>query len=561
MSVVHSDAGRLPPLERLENIPKLMSAYYTEFPDPAVSSQRVAFGTSGHRGSPGLQTFNEGHIYAITQAVCDFRKMKSIDGPLFLGRDTHALSEAAFRSALEVLTANGVTTHIAKNDGFTATPVISHAVLNWNKGRAGGLADGIIITPSHNPPGDGGFKYNPPHGGPAETGITEWIQNQANVYLENGNQKVHLKHLHEVLRSSFVKQCDFINDYVQDLSKVLDMRAIAASGLKLGADPLGGASLPLWEQIAAVYRLDLTIVNRQVDPTFRFVPCDKDGKIRMDCSSPYAMNCLLEMRERFDLAFACDTDADRHGIVTRRELMNPNHYLAVAAWHLFRTRTDWPAACGIGKTLVTSAMLDRVGQALSRKIVEMPVGFKWFAGYLLSGQCGFACEESAGASFLCFDGSPWSTDKDGPLLCLLAAEIMAKEQVSPSEIYGRLAEQLGAPVYRRLEIPADTHTRETLDALSPDMVHLQTLGGAPVTQILTRAPGNNAPVGGVKVTSAEGWFAVRPSGTEAICKVYTESFKGEKHLRALQKDAITFLEQLLHVVKTPVRVTTGGRFL
>ena len=510
MAVVHCDAGHLPAPEKLERIPALMSAYYTEFPNPKIPAQRVSFGTSGHRGSSVLHTFNEEHIYAITQAVCDYRKAKGVDGPLFLGGDTHALSEAAFRSALEVLVANGVSVRIARNGEFTATPAVSHAILRWNAGRSSGLADGIIITPSHNPPRDGGFKYNPPHGGPAETEVTAWIEKSANAYLDSGNRNVQLVHLRAAQRSSLVEEYDFTRAYVEDLPKVLDMKAIAASGLKLGVDPLGGASLPLWEPIAETYGLDLTVVNKEVDPTFRFVPCDKDGLIRMDCSSPYAMSRLLEIRDDFDLAFACDPDSDRHGIVTRQELMNPNHYLTVAAWHLFRTRTGWPKDCGIGKTLVTSAMLDRVGKELGRPVVEVPVGFKWFVPYLLNGRCGLGCEESAGASFLCFDGSPWSTDKDGPLMCLLAAEIMAKEQASPSEIYQKLTEKLGAPVYQ-----------------------------------LTRAPGNDAPIGGVKVSSEDGWFAVRPSGTEAICKVYTESFKGEAQLCALQKDAIDFLERQL----------------
>lgn len=545
MAVVHTDAGHLPAPDKLEHIPALMSAYYTEFPNPAVAAQRVAFGTSGHRGSSVLHTFNEEHIYAITQAVCDYRKANSIDGPLFLGGDTHALSEAAFRSALEVLVANNVTVRIAAGGAFTATPAISHAILRWNAGRGKGLADGIVITPSHNPPRDGGFKYNPPHGGPAETAVTGWIEAKANEYLESGNRKVQLMHLRAALSSPLVEEYDYTRAYVEDLPKVLNLAAIAASGIKLGVDPLGGASLSLWEPIAEAYKLDLTVVNKEVDPTFRFVPCDKDGKIRMDCSSPYVMSRLLTMRESFDLSFACDPDSDRHGIVTRQELMNPNHYLTVAAWHLFRTRDRWPEACGIGKTLVTSAMLDRVGRELSRPVVEVPVGFKWFVPYLLNGRCGMGCEESAGASFLCFDGSPWSTDKDGPLMCLLAAEIMAVEQASPSEIYQRLTERLGAPVYQRLDAPADERIRTLLKELTPESVDLKTLGGSQVTGILTRAPGNDAPIGGVKVISEDGWFAVRPSGTEPICKVYTESFKGEQHLCAVQKDAIGFLERLL----------------
>ena len=545
MPVVHSDAGHLPGLDKLENIPALMSAYYTEFPNPALAAQRVAFGTSGHRGTSVLCSFNEEHIYAITQAVCDYRAAKGIDGPLFLGGDTHALSEAAFRSALEVLVANNVHVRVSAGGVYTATPAISHAVLKWNAGRVNGLADGIVITPSHNPPRDGGFKYNPPHGGPAEAEVTSQIEKCANAYLENGNKGVKLTHLRAARASSLVEEYDFIGSYVQDLAGVLDMKAIVSSGLRIGVDPLGGASLPMWEPIAEAYGIDLEVVNRAVDPTFRFVPCDKDGKIRMDCSSPYAMSRLLDLRDHFDLSFACDPDSDRHGIVTRNELMNPNHFLSVAAWYLFRTRREWPVQRGIGKTLVTSAMLDRVGKDLGRPVVEVPVGFKWFVPYLLNGRCGFGCEESAGASFLCFDGTPWSTDKDGPLMCLLAAEMMAVEQSSPDELYTKLTERLGAPAYQRLDAPADDNVRAKLAALTPESVNLKTLAGSPVTNVLTRAPGNDAAIGGVKVVSDDGWFAVRPSGTEAICKVYTESFKGEDHLQALQKDAIDFLEHLL----------------
>lgn len=545
MPVVHSNAGHLPAPESLERIPALISAYYTEFPNPQIASQRVSFGTSGHRGTSILHTFNEEHIYAITQAVCDYRKIHGIDGPLFLGGDTHALSEAAFRSALEVLVANDVTVMVSKGGAYTATPAISHAILKFNAGRSSGLADGIIITPSHNPPRDGGFKYNPPHGGPAETDVTSAIEKAANAYLDDGNKKVRLKPYHGALGSNLVKEYDFVRAYVDDLPKVLDMQAIASSGLKLGVDPLGGASLPLWEPIAETYGINLTVVNKLVDPTFRFVPCDKDGLIRMDCSSPYAMNELLHMRSRFDLAFACDPDSDRHGIVTSDELMNPNHYLSVAAWHLFRTRTAWPKTAGIGKTLVTSAMLDRVGQELGRPVVEVPVGFKWFVPYLHSKHCGMGCEESAGASFLCFDGSPWSTDKDGPLMCLLAAEIMAKEQMSPTAVYRSLTERLGTPVYQRLDAPADDRTRSLLKGLTPDKITLESIGGSPVTSVLINAPGNDAPIGGVKVISEDGWFAARPSGTEPICKLYTESFRGERELADLQKDAINFLEKLL----------------
>lgn len=545
MPIVHADAGKLPGLDKLEKIPSLISAYYTEFPNPKIESQRVSFGTSGHRGSSYARTFNEEHIYAITQAVCDYRNAHDITGPLFLGGDTHALSEPAFRSALEVLVANGVSVRISKNGDYVATPAVSHAILKWNKGRTTGLADGIIITPSHNPPKDGGFKYNPPHGGPAETDITSWIEKCANQYLDEGNKTVRVTHLAEAKKSPLVEEFDFTMTYVDDLDKVLNMKLIASSGLKLGVDPLGGASLPLWEPIAEKYGLNLTVVNKAVDPTFRFVPCDKDGQIRMDCSSPYAMSALLNMKGQFDLAMACDPDSDRHGIVTSEELMNPNHFLTVAAWHLFRTRDKWRKDSGIGKTVVTSDMLNRVGKDLNKNVVEVPVGFKWFVPYLFDGNCGMGCEESAGASFLCFDGSPWTTDKDGPLMGLLAAEIMATENASPSEIYKKLTQKLGDPVYQRMDAPADDEIRKRLKELTPQDVKMKTLGGSKVTDVETRAAGNHALIGGVKVSSEDGWFAVRPSGTEPICKVYTESFKGKDNLTAIQKDAMNFLEALL----------------
>lgn len=545
MPIVHADAGRLCAPEKLERIPPLMSAYYTEEPDTSKPEQRVSFGTSGHRGSSLSHTFNEEHILAVTQAVCDYRNTNAIDGPLFLGYDTHALSEAAFRTALEVLVANDITVRVAKDNAFTATPAVSHAILKWNKDRKTGLADGIIITPSHNPPKDGGFKYNPTNGGPAEASITSWIEKRANEYLENGNRNVKSVALLSASQSSLVQEYDFTAAYVDDLAKVLNMELIAKSGLKLGVDPLGGASLPLWEPIKEKYGLNLTVVNKQVDPTFRFVPCDKDGKIRMDCSSPYAMSKLLDMRGDFDLAFACDPDSDRHGIVTASELMNPNHYLTVAAWHLFQHRKDWPNTCGIGKTTVTSDTVSRIGKLLGRPVIEVPVGFKWFVPYLFTARCGMGCEESAGASFLCFNGSPWSTDKDGPLMCLLAAEIMATEEANPSIIYAKLTEKIGAPIYQRMDAPADDKTRRLLKALTPADVRMKTLGGSPITHVETRAAGNDEPIGGVKVMAEDGWFAVRPSGTEAICKVYTESFKGQDYLDKLQKDALDFMEDLL----------------
>ena len=543
---IHELAGQLPDPTTLENIPALISAYYTLTPDAANAGQRVSFGTSGHRGSALKRTFNEAHILAITQAVCELRAKDGIEGPLYLGADTHALSEPAQRTALEVLVANNVHVRVAKGGAFTATPAVSHAILLWNREHTGSeRADGIIITPSHNPPADGGFKYNPPHGGPADTSETSRVEQRANELLAAGNVDVKRVPYAEALTSPLVEEYDYVAAYVDHLGEILDMEAIAKSGLRLGVDPLGGASLSLWQPIADKYGLNLTVVNRCVDPTFRFVPRDKDGKIRMDCSSPWAMSVLLNMRDRFDLCFACDPDSDRHGIVTADGLMNPNHYLSVCAWYLLRTRTGWPEGCGIGKTVVTTDMLNRVGDMLQRKVVETPVGFKWFVPLLTSGECGFCCEESAGGSFLCFDGSTWSTDKDGPLLCLLAAEMMAKEQASPSELYRRLTAELGVPVYQRLDSPADTATRSRVKALTADDVALKDLGGSPVTQVLTHAPGNNAAIGGLKVVSKDGWFAVRPSGTEDICKLYTESFRDEDHLKAIQAAAQGFLAKLL----------------
>lgn len=542
---VHPGAGTLSPTEDLVSIPELIASYYTDFPDPTQAAQRIAFGTSGHRGSSEKTTFNEEHIYAVTQAVCDLRKASGINGPLFLGVDTHALSEPACRSALEVLVANGVEVRIAPGNTFTPTPVVSHAILCWNHGRTADFADGIIITPSHNPPVDGGFKYNPPHGGPAESTITKCIEEKANDLLMHDNKDVQLMQYRRARASHLVQEYDYIRAYVDDLANVLDMDAIAQSGLRLGVDPLGGASLHYWEPIAEKYGLNLTVVNRQYDPTFRFVPRDHDGKIRMDCSSPFAMSALLGLKDDFDLAFGCDPDSDRHGIVSPEGLMNPNHYLSVAAWYLFRHRTNWPATAGIGKTLVTSSMLDRVGAALGRKVVEVPVGFKWFVPYLMDASCGMGCEESAGASFLRKNGQPWSTDKDGILLCLLAAEITAKEGKNPAALYTQLTENFGAPVYARIDSPADPHTRAVLLGLQAAQVQMSQLAGAPVLQILTHAPGNGAAIGGVKVCSADGWFAIRPSGTEDICKIYAESFKGPEHLHEIQDEAKKLLQSLV----------------
>ncbi len=541
---VHPHAGKLPTFEMLCNIPELMTSYYTEFPSPSNDNERVAFGTSGHRGTSLKCNFNEEHIYAISQAVCDYRRQNHITGPLFLGLDTHALSEAAYRSALEVLVANKVQVFIAKNGGFTPTPVISHAILTWNINNPNNLADGIVITPSHNPPQDGGFKYNPPHGGPAESSITSNIEARANELLVQDNKDVRLIHYSAAQKSSLVSEYDMLNNYINDLENVIDLEAIANSGLKLGVDPLGGASLAFWEPIAERYKLDLSLVNKEHDPTFRFVPCDKDGKIRMDCSSKFAMSSLLNLKNNYDLAFGCDPDADRHGIVTKSGLMNPNHYLAAVTSYVFKARPNWGKNVGIGKTLVTSAMLDRVGVALGRNIVEVPVGFKWFVPYLQDGTCGLGCEESAGASILRMDGSAWTTDKDGIMLCLLAAEMAAKD-CAPDKMYAKLVEQYGESYYERLDAPANERTRNALLGVHEDKIKIKSAGDEPITQILTKAPGNNASIGGVKIVTTNGWFAIRPSGTEDICKVYAESFKDKQHLAALQQDAIELLEILV----------------
>lgn len=541
---VHPGAGKRPDSSLLANIPALVAAYYTEHPDTADTARRVAFGTSGHRGKAHAGTFNEEHILAVTQAVCDYRREQGITGPLYLGMDSHALSEPALRTALEVLAANGVETRIQKSGGFTPTPVISHAILAYNVGRSSGLADGIVITPSHNPPEDGGFKYNPPHGGPADTVTTRNIEARANALLDDGNRHVRRVHLRKALQAPTTQEHDFISNYVADLGSVVDMEAIARSGLRLGVDPLGGAALAYWEPIAERYGINLTVVNREVDPTFRFMPLDKDGKIRMDCSSPWAMNGLISLREQFDVAFGNDPDADRHGIVTRSGLMNPNHYLSVAVWYLYRHRHRWPADCAIGKTLVTSSMVDRVAASLGRKVIEVPVGFKWFVPLLLDGTCGFGGEESAGASFLRRDGTVWSTDKDGIIMNLLAAEIMAVEGRDPAALYGDLTAQFGEPLYERLQAPADARQKAILTSLTPEMVTATTLAGSPITARITHAPGNGASIGGLKVVTDDGWFAARPSGTEDIYKIYTESFRGQQHLHALQEEAQQLVQRV-----------------
>ncbi len=538
-------AGRLPGPEQLTDIPALVASYYTTTPDPEAPAERIAFGTSGHRGSSLRASFNEAHVVAVTQAVCDVRRADGLSGPLFLGRDTHALSEPAFRTALEVLAANGVQARVQTGGGFTPTPAVSRAILDWNKGRESGLADGIVITPSHNPPQDGGFKYNPPHGGPADTDVTSRIERRAAELLAGGNRLARRVSLRAARSSGLVTAYDYCERYLDELATVIDVEALAASGLKLGVNPLGGASLGYWEPLAGRFGLNLTVTNPEYDPTFRFVPLDHDGKIRMDCSSPWAMSRLLDMRADFDLAFACDPDSDRHGIVTPDGLMNPNHYLAVAADYLFRRRPGWARNAAVGKTVVTSSLLDRVAADLGRPLLEVPVGFKWFVPGLRAGTCGLGCEESAGASFLCQDGTPWSTDKDGILLCLLAAEMTARTGKNPAELYRELSARLGAPLYERQDSPLGGAGREAIARLTPESVALKTLAGSPVSAVLTRAPGNNAPIGGVKVVSADGWFAVRPSGTEPIGKVYMEGFKGEEHFGRLKAEALAFVADIV----------------
>jgi len=524
--------------EMLVDLDRLAAAYSGERPDPSVPAQRVSFGTSGHRGSSLRRSFNEAHILAVTQAICEYRASQGISGPLFLGKDPHALSEPAFATALEVLAANGVEIRIDRGGGFTPTPVISHAILSWNRGRKAGRADGIVVTPSHNPPEDGGFKYNPPHGGPAGSGETGWIERRANELLREGPRGVKRIALAKAKTAGTTRLHDYVGAYVADLESAVDLETIRGAGLSIGVDPLGGAGAGYWGPIAERYRLSIEVVNDRVDPTFRFMPLDWDGRIRMDCSSRYAMANLIGLRDRFDIAFANDPDADRHGIVTRTGgLMNPNHYLSVAAWWLFSRRPGWTPEAGVGKTVVSSAMIDRVAAGAGRKLVEVPVGFKWFVGGLLDGTLGFGGEESAGASFLRKDGSAWTTDKDGILLNLLAAEITAGAGKDPSELYRDLAERYGDPRYERIDAPATTEQKKILGALSPDRVDAGELAGERIVSILTEAPGNGAPIGGLKVVAENGWFAARPSGTEEVYKIYAESFLGEEHLRRIQSEA------------------------
>jgi len=531
-------AGKPVAANALTNIPKLVTAYFASKPDPADPAQRVAFGTSGHRGSSLKNSFNEDHILSTTQAICDYRKEAGLTGPLFVGIDTHALAEPALASAIEVFAANGVDIMVDERGGYTPTPAISHAILTYNKGRTNGLADGVVITPSHNPPEDGGYKYNPPHGGPADTDVTGKVEKQANRYMEAGLKGVARISYERARKSSNVHAHDYITPYVADLANVVDMDLIKSAGVRIGIDPLGGAAVHYWQPVIERYGINAVIVNDLVDPTFRFMTADWDGKIRMDCSSPYAMASLIQMRDKFDVAFANDTDADRHGIVTRSNgLMNPNHFLATAIAYLFGHRPQWSRDAAIGKTVVSSSIIDRVARKLNRKLVETPVGFKWFVEGLGSGGFGFAGEESAGASFLKRDGSVWTTDKDGIILGLLAAEIIAKTGRDPGELFTELTAELGVPYYERIDVAATPEQKSALKALGPEQLNMTKLAGEPVMAKRTKAPGNDQSFGGIKVESESGWFAARPSGTEDVYKIYAESFRGPDHLKQIQGDA------------------------
>jgi phosphoglucomutase len=535
-------AGKLAPPTILVNVSRLITAYYSDIPDASVPGQRIAFGTSGHRGSAFALSFNEWHILAITQAVCQYRQQQGIDGPLFMGIDTHALSVPAFASALEVLAANGVEVMIADHEEYTPTPVISHAILTYNRGRDKGLADGIVITPSHNPPDNGGFKYNPPNGGPAGQDVTGWIEARANTFLENDLKGVKRISYEKALRSATTHRHDFLNAYVNDLGSALDMDVIHGADIRMGVDPLGGAGVHYWAQIADRYSLNLTVINEVVDPTFHFMTVDWDGKIRMDPSSSYAMQGLIGVKDQYDIAFACDTDHDRHGIVTKNAgLLPPNHYLSVAILYLFQHRPKWRKDAMIGKTLVSSQMIDRVVAKLGRKLYEVPVGFKWFVDGLLDGSLAFGGEESAGATFVRLDGSVWTTDKDGIVPALLSAEITARMGRDPGEIYSDIAREFGAPVYDRVEAPATPEQKKQLAKLSPQQITLTELAGEKIQSILTHAPSNNAAIGGLKVITENGWFAARPSGTEDIYKIYAESFNGHDHLSRILEEAQTIV--------------------
>ncbi len=542
---INPAAGKPADPSILVNVPKLITAYYELRPDPGDPRQRVVFGTSGHRGSAMDVAFNEWHILAITQAICDYRKLQKIDGRLFLGMDTHALSEPAFASAMEVLAANDVEVMLSEGTPYTPTPAVSHAILLYNRARNAGLADGIVITPSHNPPDDGGFKYDPPHGGPANSSVTSWIESRANEFLRSALGAVKRMSFEKALHVSTTRKHDFLSSYVGDLASVVDMAAIHDAKIALGVDPLGGAGIDYWPRIAEQYGLDLTIVNQSVDPTFRFMTVDWDGKIRMDPSSPYAMQRLIALKDKFDIAFASDTDHDRHGIVTKRSgLLPPNHYLSACVSYLFANRR-WSEDVAVGKTVVSSSMIDRVSARLGRRLYEVPVGFKWFVEGLLAGRLGFSGEESAGSSFLRRDGSVWTTDKDGIVPCLLSAEITARAGKDPSEIYRELTRDLGDPVYERIDAPATPEQKAALARLSPSDIHAAEVGGQPIQKILTAAPGDGNSIGGIKVTTKDGWFAARPSGTEEIYKIYAESFLGQNHLRQIQEEAQTIVSETL----------------
>ena len=540
---LHKMAGKPVASTMLANIPRLVSAYFTMHPDMGDDKQKVTFGTSGHRGSALKGSFNEDHVLAVTQAVCDYRVLGKISGPLFLGIDTHALSEAGFATALEVLAANNVKTMIQTDQNYTPTPVISHAILAHNRENPSCRADGIVITPSHNPPEDGGFKYNPPQGGPAGTRITQWIQDRANELLNAGNRNVKRISFQKALGHETIHRHDYILPYVEDLQNIIDMEVIRTSGLKIGVDPMGGATLPFWAPICEHYKLNLEVVNPVVDPAFGFMTVDKDGKIRMDCSSPFAMAGMISLKDKYDIAFGNDPDGDRHGIVTPGNgLMNPNHFLSVAIWYLFENRSGWGEKPAVGKTLVSSSMIDRVALYLGKKLCEVPVGFKWFVDGLLDGSLGFGGEESAGASFLRKDGRVWTTDKDGMIMDLLAAEITARTGQDPALHYRRLTERFGKPYYERIDAPATLEEKSILKNLTPEQIRVTTLAGDPIIGRHTRAPGNNAPIGGLKLVTANGWFAARPSGTEDIYKIYTESFKGIDHLARIQTEARGIVE-------------------
>ncbi|MBY0356384.1 MAG: phosphoglucomutase (alpha-D-glucose-1,6-bisphosphate-dependent) [Candidatus Obscuribacterales bacterium] len=550
--MINPNAGKPATADMLVNVAKLVAAYYSDQPDYAIVEQRVAFGTSGHRGSSFKHSFNENHILATSQAICDYRQTQGINGPLYLGIDTHALSEPAAISALEVLAANGVEVMLDSSDGYTPTPAVSLAIIEYNKGKKKGLADGIVITPSHNPPADGGFKYNPPNGGPADTDVTGWIENKANEYLKNNLNGVKRLPYAKALKAETTHRFDFIDLYVTELANIIDFDVIKASGITIGIDPLGGAGVAYYPRIQERYGLDLTVISTRVDQTFSFMHIDWDGKIRMDCSSPYAMAGLVALKDRFTIAGANDTDHDRHGIVTPTcGLMNPNHYLAVAINYLYQNRPQWRTDMAVGKTLVSSSMIDRVTAQLGRKLIEVPVGFKWFVDGLIGGTLGFGGEESAGASFLRKDGSVWTTDKDGIIMCLLAAEITARTGKTPSQHYDELTKKFGTPIYERIDAPANPEQKARLKKLSPEAVKTTELAGEKIVQKLTEAPGNGASIGGLKVVTENGWFAARPSGTEDVYKIYAESFRGPDHLRSVQEEAQSIVSKALSPAANP----------